>query len=185
MELLDCKKELGHVYYHAYRLYNSLNSEIRIHIDLQDLVQAGRVGLWDATKKYKKDSKASFTSYANIRIRGEMIDTIRKYCPLTKRMIKEKFLISFVELSEKHYKVFSYEIDTDSIDLHKSIDKVLDERGKRLINRFLEGHDKRSIAKQEGIHESYVNILIKEAMELIRVYNKQSIILYKGNDTIN
>ena len=73
MQLSDCEKELRHVYCHAHRIYSGLNREIRIHVDLQDLIQAGKVGLWDATNKYKVDSAASFTSYANIRIRGEMI----------------------------------------------------------------------------------------------------------------
>lgn len=47
-----------------------------VHID--DLVQAGMVGLLLAAKSYDNTKGASFETYAGIRIRGSMLDELRK-----------------------------------------------------------------------------------------------------------
>ena len=46
--------------------------------DLDDLISFGYFGLIDAIKKYDSSSQASFITYANIRIRGAILDGIRK-----------------------------------------------------------------------------------------------------------
>ena len=46
--------------------------------DLDDLISFGYFGLIDAIKKYDSSRQASFTTYANIRIRGAILDGIRK-----------------------------------------------------------------------------------------------------------
>jgi len=43
-----------------------------------DLVQAGMIGLLEAARNYNSDQGASFETYAGIRIRGAMLDEIRK-----------------------------------------------------------------------------------------------------------
>lgn len=57
----------------AGRLYTSYNA----HVEYDDLIGYGIIGLIDAIEKfdYKKDVK--FETYANIRIRGSIIDQIR------------------------------------------------------------------------------------------------------------
>jgi RNA polymerase sigma factor for flagellar operon FliA len=47
-------------------------------IELKDLVQAGNVGLVHAVKSYSPESGVPFEVYARFRIRGEMLDTLRK-----------------------------------------------------------------------------------------------------------
>ncbi len=47
-------------------------------LDLEDLVMVGVIGLIDAMNKYKKDKKNQFKTYAEFRIRGEIIDELRK-----------------------------------------------------------------------------------------------------------
>jgi RNA polymerase sigma factor for flagellar operon FliA len=47
-------------------------------IELKDLVQAGNVGLVNAVRSYSQDSGVPFELYARFRIRGEMLDTLRK-----------------------------------------------------------------------------------------------------------
>lgn len=46
--------------------------------DLDDLISFGYFGLIDAIKKYDSSRQASFITYANIRIRGAILDGIRK-----------------------------------------------------------------------------------------------------------
>jgi RNA polymerase sigma factor FliA len=47
------------------------------HVELEDLVSAGVVGMMDALGKFDPAKKASFRSYAQIRIRGAILDSLR------------------------------------------------------------------------------------------------------------
>jgi RNA polymerase sigma factor FliA len=47
-------------------------------VEVNDLIQAGMVGLLEAATHYASDRGASFETYAGIRIRGAMIDALRK-----------------------------------------------------------------------------------------------------------
>jgi len=47
-------------------------------IDVDDLIQEGMIGLLDAAQNYNTDQGASFETYAGIRIRGAMLDEIRR-----------------------------------------------------------------------------------------------------------
>lgn len=47
-------------------------------VQSEDLVQAGMIGLLEAIKNYDINKGASFETYATIRIRGSMLDEIRK-----------------------------------------------------------------------------------------------------------
>lgn len=47
-------------------------------VQLDDLIQAGMMGLLSAAKNYDVNKGASFETYAGIRIRGMMLDEVRK-----------------------------------------------------------------------------------------------------------
>ncbi|NOQ93339.1 MAG: FliA/WhiG family RNA polymerase sigma factor [Methylophaga sp.] len=47
-------------------------------VDVDDLIQAGMIGLLDASQHYNASQGASFETYAGIRIRGSMLDEIRR-----------------------------------------------------------------------------------------------------------
>jgi len=47
-------------------------------VDVDDLIQAGMIGLLDASQHYNASQGASFETYAGIRIRGAMLDEIRR-----------------------------------------------------------------------------------------------------------
>lgn len=47
-------------------------------VQIEDLIQAGMIGLLEASKNYQASKGASFDTYASIRIRGSMLDEIRK-----------------------------------------------------------------------------------------------------------
>lgn len=47
------------------------------HVDLDDLVQAGALGLLDAARKYDAGKKVLFETYAKFRIRGAILDSLR------------------------------------------------------------------------------------------------------------
>lgn len=47
-------------------------------VQVDDLIQAGMLGLLDAIKNYDTSQGASFDTYAGIRIRGSMLDEVRR-----------------------------------------------------------------------------------------------------------
>ncbi len=58
----------------AYHMMGRLPSNVQ----LDDMVQAGMIGLFEALKGYDMSRGASFETYARIRIRGAMIDEVRR-----------------------------------------------------------------------------------------------------------
>ncbi|MNO73026.1 RNA polymerase sigma factor FliA [compost metagenome] len=58
----------------AYHLLARLPASVQV----EDLMQAGMIGLLEAAKKYDAGKGASFETYAGIRIRGAMLDEVRK-----------------------------------------------------------------------------------------------------------
>lgn len=58
----------------AYRLVSGLPESVQV----EDLIQAGMLGLLEAQKRYSDDEGASFATFAGIRIRGAMLDEIRR-----------------------------------------------------------------------------------------------------------
>jgi RNA polymerase sigma factor for flagellar operon FliA len=49
-----------------------------IHVELDDLVHAGILGLFDAASKYNPNKKVAFSSYAKHRIKGAILDSLRQ-----------------------------------------------------------------------------------------------------------
>ncbi|PCS22003.1 RNA polymerase sigma factor FliA [Candidatus Enterovibrio escicola] len=60
------------------RIAHHLVAKLPPNVQVQDLIQAGMIGLLEAQKNYKPSKGASFETYAGIRIRGSMLDDIRK-----------------------------------------------------------------------------------------------------------
>ncbi len=58
----------------AYHLAGRLPSSVEV----EDLIQAGMIGLLEAAAHFASDRGASFETYAGIRIRGAMIDALRQ-----------------------------------------------------------------------------------------------------------
>ncbi|TDY00006.1 RNA polymerase sigma factor FliA [Thiohalophilus thiocyanatoxydans] len=60
------------------RIACHLINRLPASVQLEDLIQAGMIGLLEASRNYDKTQGASFETYAGIRIRGSMLDEIRK-----------------------------------------------------------------------------------------------------------
>jgi RNA polymerase sigma factor for flagellar operon FliA len=58
----------------AYHLLGRLPDSVQV----DDLIQAGMLGLLEAIKNYDASQGASFETYAGIRIRGSMLDEVRR-----------------------------------------------------------------------------------------------------------
>jgi RNA polymerase sigma factor for flagellar operon FliA len=55
-----------------------VHENLPVHVDLDDLVHAGALGLLDAATKFDVDKHVSFASYAKHRIKGAMLDSLRE-----------------------------------------------------------------------------------------------------------
>src|SRR5438128_7043177 len=53
-------------------------SKLPSHISVEDLVSAGVIGLIDAAEKFDGAREVQFKTYAEIRIRGAMLDSLRR-----------------------------------------------------------------------------------------------------------
>ncbi len=60
------------------RIAYHLMSRLPPSVQADDLIQAGMIGLLEAARNYDAAQGASFETYAGIRIRGAMLDEIRK-----------------------------------------------------------------------------------------------------------
>ena len=59
------------------RLALQLMAKLPASVELDDLIQAGMIGLLDALGRYQDDQGAKFETYAGQRIRGAMLDELR------------------------------------------------------------------------------------------------------------
>jgi RNA polymerase sigma factor for flagellar operon FliA len=55
-----------------------VHENLPVHVDLDDLVHAGILGLFDAVNKYDPDKQVAFSSYAKHRIKGAILDSLRQ-----------------------------------------------------------------------------------------------------------
>ncbi len=60
------------------RIAYHLMSRLPPSVQADDLIQAGMIGLLEASRNYDATQGASFETYAGIRIRGSMLDEIRR-----------------------------------------------------------------------------------------------------------
>lgn len=60
------------------RIAYHLVSKMPPHVEVDDLIQAGMIGLLNAAQNFSADKGANFETYAGIRIRGAMLDEARK-----------------------------------------------------------------------------------------------------------
>jgi RNA polymerase sigma factor for flagellar operon FliA len=58
-------------------LARRIHQRLPQHVDFEDLVSAGVVGLMDAFAKFDSTKKVQFRSYAQFRIRGAILDSLR------------------------------------------------------------------------------------------------------------
>lgn len=59
------------------RIAHHLAARLPASVEIDDLIQAGMIGLLDAARHYDGSAGASFETYAGIRIRGAMVDELR------------------------------------------------------------------------------------------------------------
>src|SRR5215471_18872735 len=66
-----------------FNLVQAIASKIKrrlpAHVDVEDLVQTGMIGLLEASTRFDASRMIDFSSYANSRITGAILDELRKW----------------------------------------------------------------------------------------------------------
>lgn len=93
----------------AGRLYSSYNA----HVEFDDLLGYGIIGLIDAIEKFDHKKQIKFETYANIRIRGAIIDQIR-HMDWIPRSTRQKYK-KVEEAISKLQKIHGSELTDDHI----------------------------------------------------------------------
>ena len=68
------------------KIANHIRCRLPPHIELDDLMQAGLIGLIEAQKKFDAEKGASFETYAAIKIRAAIIDELRVNTGITRQI---------------------------------------------------------------------------------------------------
>jgi RNA polymerase sigma factor FliA len=78
-------------------------------IEVEDLMQAGLVALTECSQKHNGPGEDGFAAYAKMRVRGAMVDLIRRHVPLSRggverrRMMREKQAMLTGQLGREPY----------------------------------------------------------------------------------
>ena len=62
-------------------------------IELEDLVQAGLVALTECSQKHAGPTEDGFAAYAKLRVRGAMVDLIRRTVPLSRGAVERRRML--------------------------------------------------------------------------------------------
>jgi len=76
------------------RIAYHLSSRLPDSVQIEDLIQTGMLGLLEAIKHYDVSQGASFETYAGIRIRGTMLDEVRRFDWTPRSVHKKSRMVS-------------------------------------------------------------------------------------------
>jgi RNA polymerase sigma factor for flagellar operon FliA len=127
-------------------------------LEFEDLVMVGVIGLIDAMNKYKKDKKNQFKTYAEFRIRGEIIDELRKQDWMTRseRNKQKKYKRAKSDLTEELGRVPT-PIEMSNVLPFKSRDMIRLEQYESgdTIKQYVEGETQSLEALKNSEFEDY------------------------------
>jgi RNA polymerase sigma factor for flagellar operon FliA len=85
------------------RLAHHMKAKLPPSVEVDDLVQAGMIGLLDAINRYEETHGAQFETYAVLRIRGAMLDELRNsdWLPRSMRQNMRKIEAAMSSLQQK------------------------------------------------------------------------------------
>lgn len=85
------------------KLAHLMRAKLPPSVEVDDLIQAGMIGLLDAVSRYEETHGAQFETYAVQRIRGAMLDELRSsdWMPRNMRQNMRKIEVAMTEMQQK------------------------------------------------------------------------------------
>lgn len=97
----QCLREYAHL---VKRIAHQMMTKLPYSVQIEDIIQAGMMGLLDAASRYDEFHGAQFETYATQRIRGAMLDELREADWLPRSLRREMRRIE-VAISRKQQKL--------------------------------------------------------------------------------
>ncbi len=142
------------------------------HVCLDDLIQAGCIGLVEAYNQYDSTKGASFATYASIRIRGAMIDEMRRgdWAPRSVHRNARLVTKQVIEIEKKQGYPASRQDLADALSLSLvEIDKILQDYSATKILSYEELGVQEDLFHEDLFHGSINPLEIAQSCELQRV----------------
>jgi RNA polymerase sigma factor for flagellar operon FliA len=143
-------EHLPQIKYIAQRISRRLPPEVQ----LDDLISAGVIGLLDAYAKFDEGKGVQFKTYAEIRIRGEILDSLRglDWAPRSLRSRSKEIEQAYSELEQRFHRPARDEevagwLKIDIETFHSLLDQ---------LNGLTIGHFQQSSADEETFDEDHI-----------------------------
>lgn len=165
------------------------------YVEYEDLVSYGMIGLMDALNKFDESKGMKFSTYAAIRIKGSMIDELRKNSPISKGAMDK--LNRYNEAVEKLQNKFlrepttqeiAQEMDISVVELTKienyinyisvvSLESLMfnDDDDVSLIGTI---EDKKIVGPEKALEQDEMIEYLSKAIDLLREKDRLIITLY-------
>ena len=170
-----------------------LSMYLGYNVEYEDLVSYGIFGLIDAIDKFDKNKEVKFETYASLRIRGAILDQIRKmdWIPRTVRQRQKQIdtamkeleqrngrpatdaeIAAYMGISEDEFLDWQNQVKADNIiSLNEYIDQGNDISSEKSISS---GFD----TPESVIEKSELKKILEESLELLTDKEKKVILLY-------
>jgi RNA polymerase sigma factor for flagellar operon FliA len=174
-----------------------MHGRVKSAVEIEDLIQIGMYGLVTAAQNYVVKEGVSFASYAGIRIRGEIVDHLRRNSNLCRTTIQmqQKYNASFEKLSRqlqrepknseiaKDLGLEASELDNweqaFAANTHQSLDSVYDEFSIWFASNDQSPEDELSDAElRENLVEALKTLPEREAL-LVQLYYVEELNVYE------
>ena len=174
-----------------------MHGRVKSAIEIEDLIQIGMYGLVTAAQNYVVKEGVSFASYAGIRIRGEIVDHLRRNSNLCRTTIQmqQKYNTSFEKLSRQLQRepknseiAKDMGLETSELDnweqafaanTHQSLDSVYDEFSIWFASNDQSPEDELSDTElRENLVEALKTLPEREAM-LVQLYYVEELNVYE------
>ena len=174
-----------------------MHGRVKSAVEIEDLIQIGMYGLVTAAQNYVVKECGSFASYSGIRIRGEIVDHLRRNSNLCRTTIQmqQKYNASFEKLSRqlqrepknseiaKDMGLEASELDNweqaFAANTHQSLDSVYDEFSIWFASNDQSPEDELSDTElRENLVEALKTLPEKEAM-LVQLYYVEELNVYE------
>ena len=174
-----------------------MHGRVKSAVEIEDLIQIGMYGLVTAAQNYVVKEGVSFASYAGIRIRGEIVDHLRRNSNLCRTTIQmqQKYNASFEKLSRqlqrepknseiaKDMGLEASELDNweqaFAANTHQSLDSVYDEFSIWFASNDQSPEDDLSDTElRENLVEALKTLPEREAM-LVQLYYVDELNVYE------
>ena len=136
------------------RIVYHMTTRLPPSVPIDDLIQAGMIGLIEASRHYDPSQGASFDTYAGIRIRGAVVDEVRKNDWAPRSVYKKSRAISEAVRTIEN----RYGRDARDYEVAKELDITLDEYHQLLQDAS--GYRVTSFDEVTGTDETLINSLL-------------------------